>query len=127
MAEYGSILMGNKPAIEAVKFIRDNSRRALNRIAGRGRKVLFYGGAYHNDINGGPRNAAFGKVLSRRHSYVEVDIVLPNVHCDLIRRVVSRTAIHTMKLYNRFILNQQKITLVKRQPKTFALVLPMTL
>lgn len=113
-----------------VPEITKNSLRALKIIAGGKKRVMFYGGKAHNDIdidlltNFDLETTSFGDDLVKEFSYVELDIEIPHQGTHFFRKFRGWNTLGSMRLYTPYVPPQGKVSLVQRGSHSYSLVYP---
>lgn len=70
----------------AAKKVNDNSYGAIKKVLANREKVLYYGGAHHNNIDGEGLELSFGDDLTAEYgkkAYLDIDLLVPGVILDL--------------------------------------------
>ncbi len=114
-------------------LIDENTREAIERLAGKGKRVLAYHGMSHNSIYPGvfefdSSYPNFGKELARQFPYWEVDLVLPELATyDFLSKEPDKREVALfayLKHWIPFVPEKGSINLVERGPHAYAMVYP---
>ncbi len=126
MVQTADFMMGLSSPNDIFPMIRDNSKHNIQKLAQSGKKVMSYGGSYHNNTDGNPENASFAPDLMQTYNYVEVDLISPSVLINNLRlNSNNRTSILELKTYSETIPEIGKVNFVDRSPFSYALVYPL--